>query len=123
MLDFLRFLWTGRHRRGPRLVGELLLERIAKKELSGIWRGGELLGAGELRVSPSQAGVADVGMVIAPIAREAGLATQILQQLRHDGQKRGYRLVCSTETTNVPAQKAIARAGFHSKHRILEIGL
>ncbi|MFN3211535.1 MAG: GNAT family N-acetyltransferase [Henriciella sp.] len=98
-------------------------ERIAKKELFGVWRGDEMIGAGELRVSPSQPGVADVGMIVAPVARKAGLATQILQQLRHDGQKRGYRLVCSTEMENVPAQKAIARAGFHSRHRILEMGL
>jgi len=96
-------------------------ERIEKQELFGLWRDKVLIGAGELRISPSQSGVADVGMVVAPEARKQGIATQILRQLRHDGRKRGLRVVCSTEAENLAAQTAIERAGFYSEHKILQI--
>lgn len=97
-------------------------ERIEKGELFGLWRGDAMVAAGELRVSPSQDGIADVGMVVSPGVRNQGLATKILQQLRHDGRARRLRLVCSTEMGNEGAQKAIARAGFRSQHRILRVG-
>lgn len=95
-------------------------ERIAKNELFGVWSNTDLLAAGELRLSPSQDGVADVGIIVGPAYRKKGLATLILRQLRHYGKQRGLRLICSTEQENEGAQKAIQRAGFHAYHRILK---
>ena len=96
-------------------------ERIQKEELFGLWNGRELRAAGELRISPIQEGVADVGMVVSPEFRKRGFATLILKQLRCQGQQRGLRLVCSTEKGNIGARKAILQAGFVSSHRILRI--
>ena len=98
-------------------------ERITKKELFGLWTKDQMIGAGELRISPSQFNIADVGMVVAPECRKRGLATLILQRLRYDGRNRGLRLICSTEGDNLAAQKAIMRAGFYASHRILDIAL
>lgn len=96
-------------------------ERLALGELFGLWQGDALVATGELRVSPNQPGVADVGMMVSPAHRKQGIATGVLQQLRLDGRARGLRLICSTESGNVPAQKAIIRAGFASEHRILHM--
>ncbi len=98
-------------------------QRIEKDELFGVWQNKKLLGAGELRISASQRGVADVGMVVAPEARKQGIATQILRRLRQQGRQRGLRLVCSTEIGNLAAQKAIENAGFYSQHRLLDVTL
>ena len=96
-------------------------ERIQKEELFGLWNGRELRAAGELRISPIQDGIADVGMVVSPEFRKLGIATLILKQLRYEGQQRGLRLICSTEERNIGARKAIHRAGFVSTQRILKI--
>ena len=125
MSDFEKAISFGLEAIGPQrewLEG-YYAERIETEELFGVWRNDRLIGAGELRISPSQPGIADVGMVVAPNARKQGLATEILRQLRYDGRHRGYRVVCSTETDNFAAQKAIVKAGFFSKHRILDVKL
>jgi GNAT superfamily N-acetyltransferase len=96
-------------------------ERIAKQELFGLWNGNELQAAGELRLSAIQEGVADVGMVVSPAVRRKGIATEILKRLLADGRDHGLRLICSTEKSNIGAQKAIVQAGFKSSHRILEV--
>lgn len=96
-------------------------ERIAKGELFGLWSGAELIAAGELRPSPLQPGVADLGMVVAERHRRRGLATRILELLIVRAGERGLRAICSTEASNPGAQKAIERAGFIAQHRLLEI--
>ena len=96
-------------------------ERIEKNELYGLWRGEMLLAAGELRISPSQKDVADVGMIVATPYRKRGIATLVLNQLRYMGRQSGLRLICSTERENIGAQKAILKAGFRATHRILDM--
>jgi len=98
-------------------------QRIERNELFGLWDQDQMIAAGELRISESQAGVADVGVVVAPEFRRRRLATQILSQLRSDARARGLRVICSTERENTSAQAAIVRAGFQSSHRILEVDL
>ncbi len=94
-------------------------ERIQKKELFGLWEGDELIATGECRISPNQHKIADVGMIVGEAHRKKGLATFMLQFLRTIGAKHELNLVCSTESSNIAAQKAIERAGFVSEHRIL----
>ncbi|MEP1229055.1 MAG: GNAT family N-acetyltransferase [Litorimonas sp.] len=94
-------------------------ERIQQQELFGLWRETELIATGECRISPNQAGIADVGMIVGPAHRKNGLATAMLKYLRPIGSQKGLKLICSTESSNIGAQKAIERAGFVSQHRIL----
>lgn len=98
-------------------------DRIEKEELFGLWHDSKLIGAGELRISPSQSGVADVGMVVAPERRGKGIAANLLRRLRREGHRRGFRVICSTEADNLAAQKAIEHAGFFSNHRLLDVSL
>lgn len=94
-------------------------ERIQKNELFGLWQGPELIATGECRISPNQKKIADVGMIVGAAHRKKGLATLMLQFLRTIGAQDELKLICSTESTNIAAQKAIERAGFVSEHRIL----
>lgn len=96
-------------------------ERIAGDELIGLWQDGNLIAAGECRPSKEQPEYADVGMVVSPNHRTKGLATNILRELILVSHRKGLRPICSTENSNIAAQKSIARAGFVSQHRILDI--
>lgn len=98
-------------------------QRIERNELFGLWDQDQMIGAGELRISESQDGVADIGVVVAQEFRRRRLATRILSQLRSDARARGLRVICSTERENTSAQTAIERAGFQAAHRILDIDL
>lgn len=95
-------------------------ERIERGELWLLWSDDEILAAGECRISPHQNAVADVGMVVAEAARGKGLATCVLQALVGTALEAGHTPICSTEADNIGAQKAIERAGFISRHRIIE---
>ncbi|MBL4838492.1 MAG: GNAT family N-acetyltransferase [Kordiimonadaceae bacterium] len=75
----------------------------------------------ERRISDTQKPYADVGMVVAKDWRRKGLATAILQQLALLCRGEGLRAICSTESGNIGAQKAIENAGFISTQRILDI--
>lgn len=94
---------------------------VSRKELFGLQQNGELIATGECRVSDSQKGIADVGMVVGKKHRRGGIATNILRMLAGHAQAEGLSSICSTEAGNIGAQKAISRAGFISTHRILEI--
>ena len=96
---------------------------IAKRSLFVLCRHDEWLGLGECRPSESQEGVADLGMMVAPAHRGKGWATEILTRLRIHASAQGLRTICSTTTENTAAQKAIARAGFISRHRIMNVTL
>ena len=107
---------------GPRewLVG-YLGGLIAKKELFGAWQNGELIATGESRGSHEhQPGYVDVGVVVAPSQRGRGMATRVLQALVARNLELDLRSICSTEKGNKAAQKAIRRAGFRSRNRIVQ---
>lgn len=94
---------------------------IGRQELFGLWQNGELIAAGERRISDTQKPYADVGMVVAAEYRGKGLATAILQQLVLICRAGNLAPICSTEMDNIAAQKAIRKAGFSSDHRILAV--
>ena len=93
---------------------------IERRELFGLWQDDRLVAAGESRgYDEYQVGYADVGIIVAKSERGRGLATRVLRQLVRDNEARGLESICSTESTNLAAQKAIGRAGFFAGHRIL----
>jgi GNAT superfamily N-acetyltransferase len=94
---------------------------IDRKELFALCRGDEWLGLGECRRSDTQKGIADLGMMVAPGHRGSGWATYILQRLGADSTAAGLHAICSTTVENIAAQRAIARSGFVSRHRILNV--
>lgn len=93
---------------------------INRAELFGLWQEKNLVATGECRVSETQKPYADLGMVVSKIHRGQGLATSILRKLLTLCDQKGLKAICSTEEENIGAQRAIAKAGFISHHRIVE---
>jgi len=94
---------------------------INRRELFGVWENGRLVATGESRgYDEYQTEYADVGMVVAESERGRGIATQVLRQLVAMNESKGLKSICSTEKTNIAAQKAIRRAGFFASNRILQ---
>lgn len=96
-------------------------DRIKRDELYGLWHDGKLIAAGECRLSDTQKPYADLGMIVSQDHRGRGLATNILRALLVKCQKEGLKAICSTETENIAAQKAIVHAGFTSYNRIIMV--
>lgn len=95
---------------------------VSRRELFVLRRNGEILATGERRKSPTQGEIADLGMIVSRRHRRRGLATEILGRLVDNALERGLDPICSTTVDNKAAQKAIGRAGFSARHRLLEIG-
>jgi len=94
---------------------------VTRGELYGLFDGSALVATGECRPSATQPAFADVGMIVGTDQRGKGLATNMLRSLIEESKSRGLKPICSTECSNIAAQKAIAKAGFTAYHRILEI--
>lgn len=95
---------------------------ISRKELFGYWYKGELLATGECRLFDEyQTEYADLGMIVAQSHRGKGIATQVLNWLINSANERRLIPICSTEKSNIGAQKAIRRAGLMPLNRIIEI--
>ena len=93
---------------------------ISRGELYALLEGDTFIATGECRPSHTQFGFADVGMIVGKGHRGKGIATNMLRQLIEESTAQGLRPICSTEQSNIPAQKAITKAGFTAYHRILE---
>lgn len=94
---------------------------VAQRALLALRSGGALLGTGELRVSDSQPPYADLGVIVSPEHRGRGLAPHILRLLEERCDRARLVPICSTTTDNTSAQRAIAKAGFVDRHRLLEV--
>lgn len=94
---------------------------ITHQELWG-YRGNEsVLATGECRkFNEHQTQFADLGMIVAQAERGKGLATRVMNFLTQHATSQGLEVICSTESSNIGAQKAIERAGLSSKNRILQ---
>lgn len=93
---------------------------IDRGELFGSWKSGVLVATGECRGNDVyQKRYADLGVIVAKTERCRGLATRVLKRLVEVCRSTGRHPICSTERTNISAQKAIGRAGFISNHRIV----
>ena len=94
---------------------------IGREELFGFWKEKELVAMGESRGNDEyQKEHVDLGVIVATTHQGQGLATHILRTLATLTQAKGLMPICSTEKTNLAAQKAITRAGFVARHRILQ---
>lgn len=94
---------------------------INRHELFGVRENGQLVATGERRgYDEYQTEYADLGVIVAESQRGRGVATQVLRHLVAVNESKGLKSICSTEKTNVAAQKAIGRAGFFASNRIIQ---
>lgn len=95
---------------------------INREELWGYWSNGKLFATGECRLfDEHQTKYADLGMIVAESERGQGIATRVLNRLVSIANERGLIPICSTESGNLGAQKAIHRAGLEPLNRIIQI--
>jgi predicted acetyltransferase len=81
----------------------------------------DLLGVGECRVSASQPPYADLGMITSRDHRRQGIGTYILASLKEYCYGCGLKPICSCAAENHPSRKTIEKAGFITRHRLLDI--
>lgn len=94
---------------------------ISRKELFGYWFEGKLIAAGECRLFDEyQTDYADLGMIVAKSERGQGIAKKVLSFLTTHASSKGLKAICSTEASNIGAQKAIMNASFSSVNRIVQ---
>lgn len=94
---------------------------IHRGELFGCWHKGNLIGTGENRqFDDVQQGYTELGMVVGKKHRCKGLATWIMTKLVQQALDAGLKPICSTEVNNIGAKKAIMRAGFVPRNRIIQ---
>ncbi|MCU4677467.1 GNAT family N-acetyltransferase [Catenovulum sp. 2E275] len=103
-------------------LSEYFSNLIKREELRGYWRDGKLIATGECRLfDEHQTQYADLGMIVAESERGQGIATRVLNSLVKVANEYGLIPICSTESGNFSAQKAIQRAGFEPLNRIIQI--
>ena len=94
---------------------------INRQELYGYWKNGRLFATGECRgYDEHQTQYADIGVIVDDSQRGKGLGTKVLKQLIIISKARELKPICSTESTNIGAQKAISRTGFFASNRIVQ---
>jgi GNAT superfamily N-acetyltransferase len=95
---------------------------IARGELYALRQEGMVVATGEARISDTQPPFVDLGVITMRSHRGRGLAQQVLLRLKALCYQRRLEPICSTTAENTPARRAIAGAGFVSRHRLLEVG-
>jgi len=97
---------------------------INRQELHGYWQDGCLVATGECRgFDQYQTEYADLGFIVAQSHREQGLGTEVFKYLVTLAETKGLQPICSTEKTNIGAQKAITRSGLFAGNRIIQFDL
>lgn len=98
-------------------------ERIEKGEVLFYEPRGEILASGECRHDPRWPGYAHVGMIVGSGQRGRGLGSGLIHALVLESRRRKLEPLCSTEPQNLPARRAIYKAGFRARHRVLRVVL
>lgn len=94
---------------------------IKQEELFFLSDAETILATGECRISKTQLPFADLGMIVNKNFRGQNIATNVLKELKSRCIERNMKPICSTTVGNIAAQKAIVKAGFISRHRLLEV--
>lgn len=98
-----------------------LATRVARGEIWIHERDGSVAAIGEARIPPTDPSVSHLGVVVAPSWRLQGLGAGVLRALVDRAAAAGRAPWCSTAPHNHGAQRAIERAGFRPRHRVLSV--
>lgn len=104
-------------------LGSYVTRRIELGELYLVEAAGTLVASGECRVDPRAPGNAHLGFVVGAEHRGRGLGSRLMHTLTEISLGQNLIPRCSTEPTNTAAQRAIRRAGFRTRHRVLRIAI
>ena len=93
---------------------------LAEHHIFMLLYAGQIVATSELRISQMQPPYADLGMIVAKDQRRKGLGSYILTLTRAYCYERELWPICSCEATNIGSKKAIEKAGFVSRHRVVK---
>ena len=97
---------------------------INRQELHGYWQDGFLVATGECRgFDEYQTENADLGFIVGQSQRGKGLGSRVFRYLVTLAETKGLQPICSTEKTNIGAQKAIKRGGLFASNRIIQFDI
>ncbi len=85
--------------------------------------GNALVATSECRFSKTQKPYADLGMIVAEAMRRRGLGSYLLSLVKAHCYRQGARPICSCEAGNIASRKAVEKAGFASRHRVVQVSL
>ena len=103
-------------------LNDYVRERLERQEMLLLEDGSQLRCVGELRRDKQQVGIAQVGLIVRGEERGKGIGSRMLSSLVTRSRAQGLAPYCSTEVTNLGARRAIERAGFRARHRVLRVG-
>lgn len=94
---------------------------VKREELYAYFKSREIVAIGECRrFDEFQTSYVDLGVIVSKRERNQGLATKMLLGLKNIAKENGLKPICSTTIENIPAQKAISKAGFLGTNRIVQ---
>ncbi len=100
-----------------------LAERIDLHELYLVEADGGIAATGECRVDTRAPGNAHLGLVVGTELRGQGMGGRLMHTLTKVCKDQDMVPRCSTEPTNVAAQKVIRRAGFRNRHQVFRVAM
>ena len=101
-----------------------LAERIDLHELYLVEAGGEIHATGECRVdNRAPGGNAHLGLVVGSELRGQGMGSRLMYTLTAICMEQDMTPRCSTEPTNLAAQRVIRRAGFRTRHQTFKVAM
>jgi GNAT superfamily N-acetyltransferase len=84
---------------------------------------GVAVGAGVMKRVVADRDAVDIGMVVHPEHRRRGYGSYIIAHLKSHCLARGWRPICGCSIHNTASQRTPERAGFASRHLLLDIEL
>lgn len=80
---------------------------------------GQIAATGECRTDTRSPGHAHLGLIVRTQDRRGGIGRRVLSAVVHLARTRGLQPLCSTEPTNIAAQRVIWHAGFRLRHSVV----
>ncbi len=94
---------------------------VGRKELYMLKEQDEIIAISECRISDSQPGIVDLGIIVNKAFQGKGIASQVFQLQVNRVLKEGNKPICSTTSDNIASRKAIEKAGFYCSNIIFNI--
>ncbi len=94
---------------------------VSRKEIFLVRESDIIIATSECRMSDSQPGIADLGIIVKREYQGKGIATRVMQMQVNRVLKANRKPICSTTLDNLAARKAIERSGFYCSNILFDI--
>jgi predicted acetyltransferase len=94
---------------------------VSRKEVFMVRKGGAIIATSECRMSDSQPGIADLGIIVNKNYHGKGIATQVMRMQVNRVLAANRKPICSTTVDNLASRKVIEKSGFYCSNVIFDI--